>query len=133
MSTKKSPTGSASAQPYLHQREIQAYGTVNHALPLDLKEPVRLKITEQLNQLLADTMTIRDLYNIRSLTGRSRAPLSTSCPCSSTSTSASKSSWWTASPRGFSFSAEAVSRWRLMLLRPRGSRRPRPGAEEVPS
>jgi len=62
MSTKKSPTGSVSAQPHLHQREIQAYGTVNHALPLDLEEPVRLEITEQLNQLLADTMTIRDLY-----------------------------------------------------------------------
>src|SRR5260370_11433158 len=61
MSTKKSPTGIASAQPHLHQREIQAYGTVNHALPLDLEEPVRLEITEQLNQLLADTMTIRDL------------------------------------------------------------------------
>jgi ferritin-like protein len=62
MSTKKSPTGSASAQPHLHQREIQAYGTVNHALPLDLEEPVRLEITEELNKLLADTMTIRDLY-----------------------------------------------------------------------
>ena len=53
-----------SAQPRLHQRarEIQAYGTVNHALPLDLEEPVRVQITNQLNQLLADTMTLRDLY-----------------------------------------------------------------------
>jgi starvation-inducible DNA-binding protein len=52
------------AQPRLHQRarEIQAYGTVSHALPLDLEEPVRLEMTEQLNQLLADTMTLRDLY-----------------------------------------------------------------------
>jgi starvation-inducible DNA-binding protein len=52
------------AQPRLHQRapEIQAYGTVNHLLPLDLDEPVRLEMTEQLNQLLADTMTLRDLY-----------------------------------------------------------------------
>lgn len=52
------------AQPRLHQRakEIQAYGAVNHALPLDLEEPVRLEMTEQLNQLLADTMTLRDLY-----------------------------------------------------------------------
>jgi starvation-inducible DNA-binding protein len=50
------------AQPRLHQRarEIQPYGTVNHALPLE--EPVRLEMTEQLNQLLADTMTLRDLY-----------------------------------------------------------------------
>src|SRR5689334_4632243 len=54
-----------SAQPRLHQRarEIQAYGTVNHALPLDLEEPVRVQVTNQLNQLLADTMTLRDLYN----------------------------------------------------------------------
>lgn len=52
------------AQPRLHQRarEIQAYGTVNYMLPLDLEEPVRLEMTEQLNQLLADTMTLRDLY-----------------------------------------------------------------------
>jgi starvation-inducible DNA-binding protein len=52
------------AQPRIHQHaaEIQAYGTVSHALPLDLDEPVRLEMTEQLNQLLADTMTLRDLY-----------------------------------------------------------------------
>jgi starvation-inducible DNA-binding protein len=52
------------AQPRIHQRaaEIQAYGTVSHALPLELEEPVRLEMTEQLNLLLADTMTLRDLY-----------------------------------------------------------------------
>jgi starvation-inducible DNA-binding protein len=52
------------AQPRLHQRarEIQAYGTVSHMLPLELEEPVRLEMTEQLNQLLANTMTLRDLY-----------------------------------------------------------------------
>jgi starvation-inducible DNA-binding protein len=56
--------GSISAQPRLHQRarELQAYGTVSHILPLELEEPVRLEMTEQLNQLLADTMTLRDLY-----------------------------------------------------------------------
>lgn len=53
-----------SAQPHLHQKaaEIQAYGTVNRLLPLDLEEPARLEITSQLNGLLADTMTLRDLY-----------------------------------------------------------------------
>src|SRR5215468_9408770 len=53
-----------SAQPRIHQRahEIQTYGTVEHLLPLDLEEPVRLEMTEQLNQLLADTITLRDLY-----------------------------------------------------------------------
>ena len=52
------------AQPRLHQRarEIQEYGTVTHALPLELEEPVRLEMSEHLNQLLADTMTLRDLY-----------------------------------------------------------------------
>jgi len=63
----KAPTGergTVSAQPRLHQRaaEIQHYGTVSHMLPLDLEEPVRLEMTEQLNLLLADTMTLRDLY-----------------------------------------------------------------------
>src|SRR5229473_629261 len=58
------PGKKLSAQPRLHQRaaEIQAYGTVNHLLPLELEEPVRLEMTAQLNQLLADTMTLRDLY-----------------------------------------------------------------------
>src|ERR1700726_329093 len=59
-----SERGNVSAQPRLHQRaaEIQAYGTVSHMLPLELEEPVRLEMTEQLNLLLADTMTLRDLY-----------------------------------------------------------------------
>jgi starvation-inducible DNA-binding protein len=53
-----------SAQPRLHQRanEIQAYGTVTHFPPLELDEPTRLEMTAQLNQLLADTITLRDLY-----------------------------------------------------------------------
>src|SRR5579864_7027470 len=53
-----------SAQPRIHQHagEIQAYGTVSHMLPLDLEEPIRLEMTERLNQLLADSITLRDLY-----------------------------------------------------------------------
>ena len=53
-----------SAQPRLHQRAsaIQDYGTVSFVLPLELEEAVRLEMTEQLNQLLADSMTLRDLY-----------------------------------------------------------------------
>jgi starvation-inducible DNA-binding protein len=67
MATKKigaKATARINAQPRLHQsaREIQSYGSVSHLLPLELEEPVRLEMTEQLNQLLADTMTIRDLY-----------------------------------------------------------------------
>jgi starvation-inducible DNA-binding protein len=65
--TAKEPAaerGRLNAQPRLHQHasEIQAYGTVSHTLPLDLEEPVRLEMTEQLNLMLADTMTLRDLY-----------------------------------------------------------------------
>src|ERR1700741_3558521 len=65
---KKDPVsanrGKVSAQPRLHQRapEIQKYGTVENLLPLELEERVRLEMTEQLNQLLADTITLRDLY-----------------------------------------------------------------------
>ena len=53
-----------SAQPRYHQtaRELQEFGTVTSVMPLQLIEPVRLEMTEQLNQLLADTMTLRDLY-----------------------------------------------------------------------
>lgn len=61
---ESSQQSTLNAQPRIHQRaaEIQAYGTVSHALPIELDEPVRLEMTEQLNQLLADTMTLRDLY-----------------------------------------------------------------------
>ncbi|HKF20385.1 MAG TPA: DNA starvation/stationary phase protection protein [Candidatus Angelobacter sp.] len=62
--THTTTTTKITAQPRLHQRarEIQQYGTVSAMLPLELEEPVRLEMTEQLNQLLADTMTLRDLY-----------------------------------------------------------------------
>ena len=64
MDKHSNTTSIISAQPHLHQHAavIQRYGTVNHALPLELEEPVRLEMTERLNQLLADTITIRDLY-----------------------------------------------------------------------
>jgi starvation-inducible DNA-binding protein len=67
LSVAKKETANAArinAQPRLRQRarEIQEYGTVSHALPLELEEPVRLEMTEKLNQLLADAITLRDLY-----------------------------------------------------------------------
>src|ERR1700693_2805160 len=60
----KKPASKITAQPRIHQKanEIQQYGTVTHALPLELEEPVRLEMTERLNLMLADTMTLRDLY-----------------------------------------------------------------------
>jgi len=63
---KKDHSGNhaSSAEPRVHQRgrEIQSYGTVTHAFHLELEEPVRLEMTEKLNQLLANSMTLRDLY-----------------------------------------------------------------------
>jgi starvation-inducible DNA-binding protein len=64
---KKTESGNhnrSSAEPRVHQRgrEIQAYGTVTHAFHLELEQPIRLETTEKLNQLLADSMTLRDLY-----------------------------------------------------------------------
>jgi starvation-inducible DNA-binding protein len=56
--------GVLSAEPRVHQSspQIQPYGTVTHAFHLELEQPIRLEITEHLNQLLADSMTLRDLY-----------------------------------------------------------------------
>ena len=53
-----------SPNPRYHQRapELQAFGTVSSRIPLQLEEPVRLEMTERLNVLLADTITLRDLY-----------------------------------------------------------------------
>src|SRR3954462_9314033 len=62
---KKIPSGNRpSAEPRVHQRgrELQQFGKVTQLLPLELEEPVRLEVTERLNQLLADSMTLRDLY-----------------------------------------------------------------------
>src|SRR5438105_4140079 len=52
------------AQPALHQRarEIQNFESVTPDLPIGLSTETREEITGVLNQILADTMTIRDLY-----------------------------------------------------------------------
>ena len=51
------------AHPITHQkgREIQAYGRITR-LPIALDEKVCAKSVENLNQILADTITLRDLY-----------------------------------------------------------------------
>jgi starvation-inducible DNA-binding protein len=53
----------ASAAPLTKQRahEIQAFGSVV-AMPIALGEEVRRESAENLNQVLADTITLRDLY-----------------------------------------------------------------------
>lgn len=52
------------AQPVLHQRarETQPYETVTPRMPLGIPVEKREEIIKQLNQILADTMTMRDLY-----------------------------------------------------------------------
>src|ERR1700732_1577957 len=55
--------GSKRAKPIQHQRgaEIQPYGKIAK-LPIALDEKVCAESTENLNQLIADTMTLRDMY-----------------------------------------------------------------------
>jgi starvation-inducible DNA-binding protein len=52
------------AQPALHQRarETQEYDMVTAELPLALSLEIRQETVQALNQVLADTMTLRDLY-----------------------------------------------------------------------
>ena len=56
--------GTAKAEPLLNQQGqiLQKYGTVLPKLPLALDVKVREASVERLNQVLADTMTLRDLY-----------------------------------------------------------------------
>lgn len=51
------------AEPRLstHPREIQPFGSLTH-VPLGLGEAVRQASVKALNQVLADTITLRDLY-----------------------------------------------------------------------
>jgi len=55
--------GAERARPVLHQhaREIQPYGKIAR-IPIALDEKVCAASVNNLNQLLADTMTLRDLY-----------------------------------------------------------------------
>jgi starvation-inducible DNA-binding protein len=56
-------SGSKRAKPVQHQRgaEIQPYGKIAK-LPIALDEKLCAESAENLNQLLADTMTLRDMY-----------------------------------------------------------------------
>ncbi|SHI89200.1 starvation-inducible DNA-binding protein [Hymenobacter daecheongensis DSM 21074] len=63
------PNGTArvSVQPLMNQQThapaaLQKYGTVSQRLPIGLADKVRMESVTMLNQLLADTMTLRDLY-----------------------------------------------------------------------
>lgn len=51
------------AQPRIHQRgrEIQPYGVLTR-MPIGIEDSVRAQSVENLNQLLADTIMLRDMY-----------------------------------------------------------------------
>jgi starvation-inducible DNA-binding protein len=57
-----SPTDRITPQANQHGREIQKFGTVIPHLSIGLSAEVRQQITDELNLLLADTITLRDLY-----------------------------------------------------------------------
>lgn len=60
---QRSLSGPLDAKPRIHQRapEMQAYNQLI-AVPIALAEKVRADSVAALNQVLADTMTLRDLY-----------------------------------------------------------------------
>ena len=59
----KKPAASTEAQPQykVEYREIQPYGTLKK-LPIALEDNARAQSVATLNQVLADTMTLRDMY-----------------------------------------------------------------------
>jgi starvation-inducible DNA-binding protein len=61
--SSKAMDGVASAKPIVGQRgrELQAYGTIAR-LPIGLSEEVCKASVKVLNQVLADTMVLRDMY-----------------------------------------------------------------------
>jgi starvation-inducible DNA-binding protein len=61
-SANKKATGDVAPHWHAQAKEIQQFGTVIPDMPHYLSEEVRAKMTEQLNGLLADTITIRDMY-----------------------------------------------------------------------
>jgi starvation-inducible DNA-binding protein len=61
---KKVNNGNANVAPHWHghAKEIQSFGSVVADLPHPLTAKVRADMVAQLNQLLADSITLRDMY-----------------------------------------------------------------------
>lgn len=61
---KKAQTNDASVTPHwhAHAKEIQKFGTVIADLPHPLDAGVRAEMVGKLNQLLSDSITLRDMY-----------------------------------------------------------------------
>jgi starvation-inducible DNA-binding protein len=64
MATKNKQIGDEKVAPHWHAnaKVIQEFGTVIEDMPHYIDAKVRQQMTEQLNELLADTITLRDLY-----------------------------------------------------------------------
>ena len=64
VSIKKQTIGDAKVAPHWHAqaKEIQAYGSVIADMPHRLSAEVRAEMVSQLNQLLADSIVLRDMY-----------------------------------------------------------------------
>jgi starvation-inducible DNA-binding protein len=61
---KKVSSSNANVAPHwhAHAKEIQKYGSVVEDMPHPLSAKVRADMVAQLNQLLADSITLRDMY-----------------------------------------------------------------------
>jgi starvation-inducible DNA-binding protein len=61
---KKASSSNANVAPHwhAHAREIQKYGSVVEDIPHPLSAKIRADMVAQLNQLLADSITLRDMY-----------------------------------------------------------------------
>src|SRR5260370_37767895 len=61
----KKATNGANVAPHwhAHAKEIQKYGSVIEDIPHPLDAKVRADMVAKLNQLLADSISVRDMYN----------------------------------------------------------------------
>jgi starvation-inducible DNA-binding protein len=59
---KVSSTGNAAPHWHAHAKEIQKYGSVVEDMPHPLSAKVRAEMVGLLNQLLADSIALRDMY-----------------------------------------------------------------------
>src|ERR1700722_20052353 len=59
---KKSSNANVAPHWHAHAKEIQKYGSVVEDIPHPLNAKVRADMVAQLNQLLADSITLRDMY-----------------------------------------------------------------------
>ena len=61
---KKTSSNDANVAPHwhAHAKEIQKYGSVIEDMPHPLSAKVRKEMVHELNQLLADSITLRDMY-----------------------------------------------------------------------